>query len=1209
MFISSPFVSRTCFASMLAGAALVFAPALAQAQSAPVIVYPTPALPQSEVAKALAAMPAILTKIEKASLGNPSGDVYGQMRYPNADFFAQMRGWSLSVPNATTPLGNDNVLVGLVAAGARERGLISEADYRQFTIACAAIAPVAPVPLACGGDDDLEEKDPLVFEFAQLGYLRMAMRNPQASMMTESVREKLFEFYTDARRTRDAELIEAINRRPGMMDAATRGQQVMANVVKSPQMQAIYAKTTRTIPYWSPEELAAARAAAPAILARWAQAGQPRGAGAAEAALAALRDPKGPDGAAAIDALTKLYKENAEDLPDGRDYETILLTRYSLIQARALNINNNFLVLADNALRMGFVFIAEAAALDALWAARQAGRAEVEVACVRVLDRIYSEEKWEDGNPRYYRSDDGLPSKVLAVTANPDPAARRALLNRPKHRFQFPQPYRRMDEEALLILAGKEALADSEAFIREVRSAHAAKLLTGAEAYTVLIYGTSASSTEVATVKASRNATRLVLAVTEFEKIAAREQLARPVERAELVRYFDTDVVEGLLEAMAESQLEQRRSIAQEKMWSEGFDVAEPLLRAAVAEFPHDEFNSETFQDLEADFALALFATGKYAEAAPMAARAVKALSGREDPDVSQIVRLMIANGVASLKLGKTADAARQAAALKRLLAGNAEAATEISSFYGSFVGRKTFDWSGEAARLFAATGDVEEGFALAQLAQLTWTSQTMQGAFARFAAADPQAQAALRKVQDVSSQGELSAQSASTRERMLAYMRLMDEVRARAPNAFQLFDTQNIPAASLKGLLAPDEALVMIAPTRDEVLLFTVRGDRLTVDRAPTPAVLVEELARRLRTSMEAPEVIRAQDLPVVDLEAAHALYKATFQPLEQRLSGVKTVHLLAGGALQRLPLHALAVEPARPLGGKGAKHAASDDFAAYRNVKWLADRYNLTHVPSVATFRALRLGAAIRGVEERPFLGFGGPANLKEPAAGAGPGGVEDLFAALTRSGAGVAKVRDLPALPGAAESVRSLAERLGAGPGSALIGPEMSEARLRQLDQAGELARARVIAFATHGLYSGELAGEPPEPALIFTPPLTAAGPANDGLLLASEIARLKLNADWVLLLACNTAETNAPAEIEPLSGLAQSFLVAGARSLLISHWRAGDQATNALAGEIFAQTAGDKAARLHASMRKLRQEGTPLQVHPAVWAPFFLVGDSR
>jgi CHAT domain-containing protein len=1207
MFIAAGFVARTSLASICAAVAMLLVPH-ALAQGGATIVYPTPALPEGEVAKALAAMPAIVTKVERAMRGAGAETFYNNP-VPSAEVYSQLRSWSLAVPNATTPLGNDLVLLETAALAARGRGAISAMDYRLFTIACHAIAVGAPIRLMCGSGEEFEEEEPAVFEYAQLGYLRQGMRNAQASRMTESVREKLFEFYTDAARTRDAELIEAINRRPGMMDAATSGQQVMANVMQSPQMQAHLAKVTRTIPYWSPEELAAAQAQAPEILARWAKAGQPRGAEAAVAAMGALRDPNGPDGAAAISALTKLFKEDAEGQADRRDYETVLLTRYALIQARASNIQNDLLILADNALRMGFVFIAEAAALDALWAARQAARAKDEGACVRALDRIYSDGRWNEGNPRQYRADDRLPSKVLAVTAEADPAKRRALLNRPKHRFQFPQPYRWGEEEALLILARKEALADSEAFIREVRSAHAAKLLTGAEAFTVLVGGMSARSTEVAAVKASRNETRLILAVTEFEKIAAREQVARSVERAELERYFDPYEVKDLLESMSESQVAQRRSLAQEKAQYEDYAAAEPLLRAALAEFPRDEFNSEEFQDLEADFALALFATGKDAEAAPMATRTAKALSEREDADSGVILRLMIASGVASLKLGKTADAARQAAAMKKLLAGNSEAAIEISSLYGSIMGRKTFDWSGEAARLFAATGDIDQGFALAQRAQLTLTSQTMQGAFARYAAADPQAQAALRNVQDIITQGALGAQSTSSRERTLAYMRMMDEVRARAPNAFQLFDTQNVPATSLKGLLAPDEALVMIVPTRDEVLLFTLRGDRLSVDRAATPAAQVEELSNRLRGSIEAPEVIRAQDLPVVDLEAAHALYKATFQPLEQRLAGVKTVHVLAGGALQRLPLHALAVEPARPAGANGAKHATSDDFTVYRTVKWLADRYNLTHVPSVATFRALRLGAPTRTAGERPFLGFGGPANLKEPAAGGGPGRVDDLFAALTRSGSGVAKVRDLPALPGAAESVRSLAERLGAAPGSALVGSEMSETRLRQLDQAGELARTRVIAFATHGLYSGELAGEPPEPALIFTPPLAAAAPQNDGLLLASEIARLKLNADWVLLLACNTAETNAPAEIEPLSGLAQSFLVAGARSLLISHWRAGDQATNALAGEIFAQTEGDKAARLHASMRKLRQEGSPLQAHPAVWAPFFLVGDSR
>ena len=80
--------------------------------------------------------------------------------------------------------------------------------------------------------------------------------------------------------------------------------------------------------------------------------------------------------------------------------------------------------------------------------------------------------------------------------------------------------------------------------------------------------------------------------------------------------------------------------------------------------------------------------------------------------------------------------------------------------------------------------------------------------------------------------------------------------------------------------------------------------------------------------------------------------------------------------------------------------------------------------------------------------------------------------------------------------------------------------------------------------------------PEPALVLMPPKVGTK-ADDGLLLASEIAQLKLNADWVVLSACNTAAGEGP-DGEGLSGLAKAFFYAGTRALLVSHWRISSQA---------------------------------------------------
>jgi CHAT domain-containing protein len=109
----------------------------------------------------------------------------------------------------------------------------------------------------------------------------------------------------------------------------------------------------------------------------------------------------------------------------------------------------------------------------------------------------------------------------------------------------------------------------------------------------------------------------------------------------------------------------------------------------------------------------------------------------------------------------------------------------------------------------------------------------------------------------------------------------------------------------------------------------------------------------------------------------------------------------------------------------------------------------------------------------------------------------------------------VRALPPLPETADELRALAASLGAGEDSLLLRGRATERAVK----AGALKGARVVAFATHAGVAGELPGLA-EPALVLTPPATASE-ADDGLLTAGEVARLELDADLVLLSACNTA----------------------------------------------------------------------------------------
>src|SRR5262249_50455067 len=124
--------------------------------------------------------------------------------------------------------------------------------------------------------------------------------------------------------------------------------------------------------------------------------------------------------------------------------------------------------------------------------------------------------------------------------------------------------------------------------------------------------------------------------------------------------------------------------------------------------------------------------------------------------------------------------------------------------------------------------------------------------------------------------------------------------------------------------------------------------------------------------------------------------------------------------------------------------------------------------------------------------------------------------------------------------------------------LLGMRATETALKALSRDGRLAQYQVVHFATHGLLAQEAQaslGAAAEPGLILTPPETGNSD-DDGLLTASEISQLKLDADWVVLSACNTAGAGDGGG-EALSGLARAFFYAGSRAILVSHWAVDSQ----------------------------------------------------
>ena len=189
--------------------------------------------------------------------------------------------------------------------------------------------------------------------------------------------------------------------------------------------------------------------------------------------------------------------------------------------------------------------------------------------------------------------------------------------------------------------------------------------------------------------------------------------------------------------------------------------------------------------------------------------------------------------------------------------------------------------------------------------------------------------------------------------------------------------------------------------------------------------------------------------------------------------------------------------------------------------------------------------------------------------------------------------------------------MAAALGAAPDAVFLGERATEGTLKSLNAKGLLKSWRVLHFATHGLVAGEtqqMAANQAEPALMLTPPDTPSE-EDDGLLTASEVAQLDLDADWVLLSACNTASGDGAPEAEALSGLTRAFLYAGSRALVVSHWPVNSEAAVRLVTGTFAELKRSASIGRAEALRRamLAQIKGRSRAHPSYWAPFVIVGE--
>lgn len=406
-------------------------------------------------------------------------------------------------------------------------------------------------------------------------------------------------------------------------------------------------------------------------------------------------------------------------------------------------------------------------------------------------------------------------------------------------------------------------------------------------------------------------------------------------------------------------------------------------------------------------------------------------------------------------------------------------------------------------------------------------------------------------------------------------------------PNPYELGD-----------LLRSNEVLIGLYCNETDSTAWAIRKTGLSMVRIEANCAGIRARVDALRASAGVGDVRGPTKIGEYDqtqaarvVANAYEAYQTLFAPLEFDIQDATRILFVPTGDFIGVPWSMLVTQEPDP--------EATDPFASAR---WLARDYAVDIVPSLSAFRLLR-EQGTRPRAPQPYLGVGNPL-LGTASADTAPAvqEINDFFRGGT---ADLASLRQLPELPETATEITSVAATLGADASEQLIGAAATEAALKSLGDAGALRNYRVLHFATHGLVAGDLDGLV-EPALVLSLP-TAASSVDDGLLTASEISTLDLNADWAVLSACNTA-AGASANAEPLTGLARAFLYAGARSLLVSQWPVESKSAVELITSTFKHAGAmeqiDRAEALRLAMVELIDSGTN---DPALWAPFFVIGD--